>query len=179
MFMQRIITYGFALCLLCSLLPACEKQEKGFYDGQGKRPVYISLNELRDIRNEAPRSIELSGTIFLQDTLLFLLEQRKGIHVFNIKDTLNTINLAFFKIPAITDFVISGHLLYADSWKDLVVIDISDLQQIKEVDRITNIITPTLFPPLYNGIFECVDESKGAVVGWVDALLEDAKCQTF
>ena len=176
--MLRKIACLSALCLLLCLLGSCEKQEREFFNGLGKRPVYVALSELRDIRSEPPQPIQLSGTIFLQDTLLFLLEQRKGIHVFNLRDSLNTINLAFFKIPAITDFVVSGHFLYADSWKDLVVIDISNLNDIRETDRIPDIINPALYPPLYNGIFECVDESKGAVIGWEDATLEDAKCMT-
>ncbi len=160
------------------LLGGCDKEKQNFYTGLGKKPVYASFGDLRDIRNEPPRPIGLSGTIFLQDTLFFLLEQGKGIHVFNIKDSLNTVNLAFFKIPAVTDFVIIGHILYADSWKDLVVIDISNLHQIQETDRIVGAINPSLFPPLYGGIFECVDESKGAVVAWEDAELEGAKCVT-
>ena len=160
------------------ILGSCEKEERNFYDGLGKKPVYVSLSELRDIRNEPPKPIQLSGSIFLQDTLFFILEQRKGIHVFNIRDSLNTVNLAFFKIPAITDFVIAGNFLYADSWKDLVVIDISNLQQIQETDRITNVINPVLYPPLYNGFFECADDSKGAIIDWEDANLENAKCIT-
>lgn len=158
------------------ILFSCEKQERDFYSGMGKKPLYAPLSTLHDIRNEPPQPIGQSGTILLQDTLLFLLEQGKGIHVFNIRDSVNTINLTFFKIPAITDFVISGQVLYADSWKDLVVIDISQLLQIKETDRIPGILNPAQFPPEYRGIFECVDESKGAVVGWEDASLDNVHC---
>lgn len=174
--MYRIFIIPF-FCI--ALLAGCVKEERTFYDGLGKKPVYVTLDELRDIRNEPPRAIQESGTIFLKDTLLFILEQRKGIHVFNLKDTLNTVNLAFFKVPAITDFVVSGSLIYADSWKDLVVIDISNLHQISEKSRIEGVISPALYPPLYDGIFECVDESKGAVIEWKDATLENAKCVTI
>ncbi len=160
-------------------LGSCEKTEPYFPDNYGKKPVYISQDELRDIHNEPPRVIQQSGTIFLQDTLLFVLEQGKGIHVYDIKDSLNTVNLTFFKIPAITDFLIVGHLLYANSWKDLVVINFSDLFHIQETDRLVNVVNPILYPPLYNGIFECVDESKGAVVFWEDAYIENAKCYTI
>lgn len=176
--MLRTLTYLTAMSVLLFFLGSCEKSQKEFYSGFGKRPVYVSLNELHDVRNEAPKPIQVSGTIFLRDTLLFVLEQRKGIHVFNLADSLNTINLAFFKIPAVTDFVVNGDFLYADSWKDLVVIDISNLQQIRETSRISGAISPLLYPLLYNGIFECVDESKGAVVDWEDATLENAKCTT-
>jgi len=177
--MNRLNTLIFPSLLLLCLLGSCTKQDPYFYDGSGKKPVYAPLSTLLDIKNEAPQAIQTSGTIFLRDTLLFILEQRKGIHVFSLADTLNTVNLAFFKIPAITDFTVVGKTIYADSWKDLVVIDISNLNQISEKNRIRDVITPTLYPQLYNGAFECVDESKGAVVDWIDATLIDAKCTTI
>lgn len=176
--MHRTIACLFSCYVLLLSLGSCVQEERSFYSGLGKKPVYVALDELRDIRNEPPSAIQESGTIFLKDTLLFILEQRKGIHVFNLKDSLNTVNLAFFKIPAVTDFVVSGNLVYADSWKDLVVIDISNLQQISEKSRIEGVISPALYPPQYSGFFECVDESKGAVVDWLDTGLDDAKCVT-
>ncbi len=176
--MPKSFTSVLFSLLFAGILSGCIQEEPEFYDGTGKRPVYVSLEDLKDIRSEPPRPIGISGTIFLRDTLLFLLEQRRGIHVYNLKDSLNTVNLVFLKIPAITDFTVSDHYIYADSWKDLVVIDISDLSQIKETGRVKDAITPTLFPPLYNGSFECVDESKGAVIDWEDATLDNARCFT-
>jgi hypothetical protein len=107
-----------------------------------------------------------------------MLEQKRGIHVYSFRDSSNTRPLTFWKIPAVSDFSLSGDRLYADSWRDLVVIDISDLYQIREVGRQANVFDPALFPPLYDGYFECVDESKGAVVGWEDAELKAALCRT-
>ncbi|MBK6947026.1 MAG: hypothetical protein IPH16_02140 [Haliscomenobacter sp.] len=164
--------------ILFLLLSSCEKYDFEGLSGMGKKPVYLPLSELGNIRNLPPQPVELSGTIFLRDTLFFMLEQKKGIHVFNIKDTLNPVSLTFFSIPAIADFTISGNRLYADSWKDLVTVDISDLMRIREFSRKTDVFAPPLFPPLYNGIFECVDPAKGAVVGWADAPLEHVRCQT-
>ena len=53
-------------------MSSCEKEERNFYDGLGKKPVYVPLSELRDIRNEPPQPIQLSGTIFLQHFPQFL-----------------------------------------------------------------------------------------------------------
>jgi len=151
------------------LLTGCKKQDASFYDGMGKRPVYLATSDWQQVGNAAPQPIQQSGTIFLLDTLLFIAEPGLGIHVFSFTDSVHTVNLAFFKIPAITDFTVSGTTLYADSWKDLVAIDISNLQQIRETSRTQNVISPPLYPPLYNGFFECVEESRGAVIGWEDA----------
>ncbi|MBK9338578.1 MAG: hypothetical protein IPM98_19440 [Lewinellaceae bacterium] len=164
--------------LLCGLFASCVKQELDLFSGPGKRPVYVPVSELGAIENLPPQPIAKTGTIFLRDTLLFLLEQKKGIHVFDIRDSLNTVNLTFFQLPAVTDFTIVGNRLYADSWRDLITIDISDLYAIRLVDRKTNVFSPVLYPPLYQGIFECVDESRGAVVDWIDADLVDVRCTT-
>lgn len=167
------------LGLATLLLNSCEKEPFEGYSGIGKRPVYMPVAALDSIFNLPPQPVVQSGTIFLQDSLFFMLEPKKGIHVFNIKDSANTKALTFLKIPAITDFVISDNRLYADSWKDLVVIDISNLFQIKVLDRQADVFSPILYPPLYNGIFECVDPSKGAVIDWEDALLEHVRCTTI
>ena len=172
-------TIVFLPVFLSLLLHGCIREEQDFYDGEGKRPIYLPVSELADIGSEAPEPIVETGTIFLRDTLLFILEQRKGIHVFNLKDSLNTVNMVFLKIPAVTDFTLSGNYIYADSWKDLVTIDVTDLFHIREANRIRDVITPALFPPLYDGIFECADESKGAIIGWEDAVLNNAKCITI
>lgn len=169
---------AFAALLLFSL-NSCEKEERTYYTGTGKQPVYASFSELLDVRNTSPQTIQQSGAIYLQDTLLFILEQRKGIHVFSLRDSTNTVSLTFFKIPAITDFTVNGTLLYADSWKDLLTIDISNLNEIRVASRVIDVITPPLYPPEYDGFFECVDESKGAVVGWREASLKEARCSTF
>lgn len=176
-FPQRL----FVLLLLCSalLLQSCVREEiERFSPGPGKRPVYLPVEALDDIRNLPPQPIEQSGTIFLRDTLFFMLEQKKGIHVFNVRDSANVYALTFFQIPAVTDFTVAGNRLYADSWRDLLTLDIGDLYHIQLLDRQTGVFEPLLFPPLYDGIFECVDESRGAVVGWEDVYLDAPNCMT-
>jgi hypothetical protein len=177
--MTQRTPYILLLFLSLAMLQACVKEGDVSYSGPGKRPIYLSVAELQQIRNLDPKPIQSSGTIFLKDTLLFVMEQGRGIHVFSLKDTANTVNLTFFSIPAISDFTLVGDYLYAASWKDLVVIDILDLRHIAEVNRISNAVEPPLYPLLYDGHFECVDERKGAVVGWEDANLEEAYCNTL
>lgn len=159
---------------------ACEfVRGMDFFTGVGMKPIYVPFSELNDVRNLPPQPIRQSGSIFLRDTLFFMLEQRRGIHLFSIADTLNPVALTFWKIPAVTGFTISGNRLFADSWRDLVTIDISNIYNIRVVDRQANTFEPLLFPPNYNGPFECVDESKGAVAGWEEAQIFEAKCRTI
>jgi len=139
----------------------------------------MALVELDDVKSLSAQIIENTGPIFLLDTLFFMTEVKKGIHVFNVKDSASIKNVAFLKIPAVTDFTISNGFLYADNWTDLLTIDIQDLQNIQLINREKAVFEPLLFPPLYQGIFECVDLSLGAVIEWRNVTLDNAKCQTF
>lgn len=147
--------------------------------GIGMRPIYVDPLELEAIGNLPPQDIENSGSIFLLDTLFFMLEQGKGIHVYGISDPTNAAGITFVKIPAITAFTVSENRIYADSWRDLVTIDISNLLAVEVRSRQLGVFEPLLYPPLYNGIFECVDESLGAVAGWEEADLSTADCVTL
>jgi hypothetical protein len=172
--------FCFFLALLAMLsVTSCEQEPLNIYSGMGKKPVYIPKSELGQITNLAPQPIAQTGTIYLIDTLFLLLEYKRGIHVFSIRDTAMTQSLTFWQVPAITDFSISGSRLYADSWKDLVTIDISNVLTIKEIARAKDSFTPIMYPVLYQGIFECVDESRGVLIGWEDIALEDVDCRTF
>jgi hypothetical protein len=170
--------FAFANMLLALLFSACTRDEAPTFSGFGKKPVYVPISELDNISNLPPQTVQQSGTIFLKDTLFLMLEQRKGIHVFSINDPAEPTALTFLKIPAISDFTVSGNRLYADSWRDLVTIDISNIMAIQSIDRQTNVFSPLLYPLFFNGIFECVDESKGAVVDWINAELPEARCIT-
>lgn len=175
---KQIIRYYFVF-ILFAFLVACVKEPIPLHSGMGKKPIYIPHDELNDIFNLPQQMVNSSGTIFLRDKHFFMLEDRRGIHVYDVSDPSFPNYLTFFNIPAITDYSISGNRLYADSWRDLLTIDISDLFEIKVISRNKNQLKPALFPALYNGIFECVDESRGAIGGWEDANLEEVACRTI
>jgi hypothetical protein len=132
----RIPPLFLFLCGALLLLPSCWKEEAPAWGlVSGKRPVYLPESSLLDIRNLPPQDITNSGTIFLRDTLFFMLENGRGIHVFSVQDPARTYPVTFFKIPAISDFTIAGYRLYADSWRDLLTLDISDILAIRVLQR--------------------------------------------
>ncbi len=168
-----------AILLLGLLSTGCRPESHSPRAGVGMRPIYVDLLELENIENLPPQSIENSGTIVLLDTLFFMLEQGKGIHVYSINDPANAVGITFIKIPAVTAFTVNNNRLYADSWRDLVTIDLRNLLAIQVLSRQRGVFDPLLYPPLFNGIFECVDESKGAVAGWEESNLAAANCRTL
>jgi hypothetical protein len=171
--MQRLL-YFFILLLLFS----CTKKEERGYSGVGLQPVYLTLSEWRELKNLPPQPIEKTGSIVLAGQLFFMAEAKKGIHIFDLEDSTQT-KLTFIQIPALEDFTLFDHYLYAFSWTDLVTIDISDIYQVKEISRQANAYEPAYYPINYSGIFECVDPAKGAVGEWKETQLEDVMCSTF
>lgn len=165
------------LLLLTISIHSCV-QDPLIYDGPGKKPIYLPLTQLGEIYNTAPQPVSNSGPIYYRDSLFFMTELKKGIHVFNVKDTANPIALTFIKIPAVNDFTLSGNKLYADNWTNLVTIDISDINNISVLNTQPNVFQPIYFPTLYRGYFECANEKNGAIVDWIDTELTGAKCQT-
>ncbi len=130
-------------------------------------PVYMNYNAFRSsvVKSEG-RSLTNPGKIYFKDQVLFINESNQGIHVVDNQNPSNPITLAFIEIPGNLDMAIRGNILFADSYIDLVAIDISDPLNPVEVDRIENAF-PNVLPmfdmnyPVYKLDFE-----KGIVVGW-------------
>lgn len=151
------------------------RPEYPFYPVIGLKPVYLSQDSLSVIGNLPPQPINNTGPVFLMDTLFFMVEMRKGIHVINVGDSTNPVALTFIKIPAVTDFTLSGNTLYADNGTNLVTIDISNVYAIQVVYTQTDVFMPILFPNNYSGRFECVDSHKGIVIDW-DTVTLKSRC---
>ncbi len=120
----------FSIFLLVGILIAgcmkdTVKEHYTFY-----RPVYITKESLRaGIKSIQPTAIVQLGKIVVKDAILYLNEIDKGIHVIDITDPANPLNIAFIDIPGCVDLAINGNFLYADCYTDLVTLDISNPQQ--------------------------------------------------
>ncbi len=70
---------------------------------------------------------------------------------------------------------IKDSILFADSFVDLVALNISDIHNITEVGRVDSIFPYSLPPlPQENSLpFENVDATKGIVVGWQTKMVEE------
>ena len=88
---------------------------------------------------ESPQSIENAGKIYYKDDYLFINEVDKGIHVIDNRDHFSPKVVSFIDLPGNKDLAALGNFLYADNYTDLVVLDISDKNNIHEVNRIENV----------------------------------------
>ena len=132
-------------------------------------PVYLSWAGLRSsVRSEAPRRPAVRGKIALRGSLLLLNEPNRGVHVYDNSDPADPRALAFLNIPGNLDLAVRGDVLYADSFTDLIAVDLSALPEIRVVDR-----QPDVFPydPLQTAGDTALwygpgDRDRGVVVGW-------------
>ncbi len=132
-------------------------------------PVYSSYDNFRsDIRPEAPRSICEPGKIHSKGNYLLVNEPNQGIHVIDNSDPASPTNVAFIPIPGNIDMAVRQNTLYADSYTDLVVMDLSDPTQPDLVNRYKDVFPydPYQYTPYEGKYVRDVDPSKGIVVDW-------------
>lgn len=103
-------------------------------------PVFKTLAECREgITVEAPRDLRHPGKIYVLGNLLFINEQKEGIHVLDNTNPASPQKIAFWSIPGNVDMAIRDQKLYADQYLDLLTFDISDLQNPQLLCRTENV----------------------------------------
>jgi len=101
-----------------------------------------TIDELRDsIEILPPKKIDKKAKIYLYKNILLVNEPNLGIHVIDNSDKTNPINKAFISIMGNIDMAVKDNFLYADSFMDMVVFDIKDLDNIYLVKREKNIFS--------------------------------------
>ncbi|MBN1926013.1 MAG: hypothetical protein JW798_09265, partial [Prolixibacteraceae bacterium] len=164
---KHLFFKGIFLIVFPALLALSSCQDESWVTFTANVPVYLSYEDLRSsIKNESTQEVANPGKIYFKDNYIFINEYRKGVHVINNSNPSDPQEVTFLNIPGNVDIAIRGNYLFADSYIDLVVIDISDLQNVQEVDRIENSFEYYL--PEYDTNYELatVDEKKGVVTAW-------------
>jgi hypothetical protein len=153
------------LALLLIVASACT--DKVYETFTANSPVYLSYTDLRSaVKMTAAREMNNPGKIYFKDQYIFINEKMKGVHVYDVTDPKNPQNKGFIEIPGNIDIAIKDNVLYADSYVDLVSIDVSNFAGIKEVGRVQKVFPYTL--PVYDTKYPVakLDETKGVITGW-------------
>jgi hypothetical protein len=146
------------LLLLVSTLWSCNDQCKETRITRRYTPVSIALKELRSsVKTESAHDLVRPGKIYTKDNYLFINEIKTGIHVVDNSDPSNPKFLAFINIPGNGDISVRNNILYADSYTDLVAIDISDPANAKEVSRVENVFRYGQF----DGVYWALNQTNG------------------
>ena len=150
-----------SLTILLTVISACEdtcNSSRTFYSYE---PVFTPLEEIRSaVQLTEPTTVESVGKMYFKDNYLFINEPGKGVHIIDNHDPSTPNNVGFITIPGSFDLAVKGNMLYSDSYIDLVVIDISNLDNIKEVARRENVFSS------YNSYGVYTDPERGVITGW-------------
>lgn len=110
-------------------------------------PVFASLEELRrDLSNTRIAEILNPGKMIRRNRLLFVADIDRGIHIFNPGKNSSREHINFISIPGIRDFLIDEYTLVANSYYDILTIDIQNPETAQLIQR-----EKSAFPiPFYN-----------------------------
>ena len=109
-------------------------------------PVTMSLSELRSsVKVLPPQKTIESGKIYVYDEFVFINDVEKGIHIIDNSVPSAPKKISFLKILGNRDIAVKDQMLFADSYTDLVVFDISDIRKIVEKNRLNNVF-PYYYP---------------------------------
>ena len=151
---------------------------------EGYSPIYSTdVASLKTIKAEPARTTINGGKIYTVGNLLFQVELDSGIHIINYANPASPQKLGFIKSFLCKELTVKNGFIYTNNLSDLVVIDINNPSNIREVGR-----TPDVFPDLASQYppknpnqwervyFECPDAKKGTVVAWKKQTINKPKC---
>jgi hypothetical protein len=173
--------HNYLYFLLLFLFSGCitiGEVEESPKEADGYKPVYASKEQIKSINTLEARILQKPGKIYTYGKYLFIGEAGKGVHIIDNTDTKLPKAISFIEIPYNNDIAIKGNVMYADNYGDLVVFDISNPTNVQLMNRVSNALPQvnTQLPP-EKGFFECVDNSKGMIVGWEKTKLQAPKCR--
>lgn len=123
----------------CLIITACTK-DRGFSTMKIFTPVYKSAAGIRaSLKAAEAQPVVEAGKMFIQGNYIFLNEVNRGIHIIDNTNPSSPVNMAFIDIPGNGDVFVKGNILYADSYADLLAIDISDIKHIQFKSYLHNV----------------------------------------
>ena len=150
--------------------PPCENTSRGCNSSNNATPVYMSYEELRSaVAVEPARELDTIGRVYLYRNFILLNESNQGIHVLDNSDPTAPVNRAFISIPGNTELAIRNNYLHADSYVDLVTIDLNSALTVQEVDREQDVFPFDAYQNIPEGInfsSSDIDPTLGVIVDY-------------
>lgn len=127
-------------------------------------PVYQSFETIRaSVQSEPAQALKQPGKLYFKDQYIFISELGEGIHIINNADPANPINEGFIRIPGTRDLAIKGQVLYADSYVDLLALDISNMEDVQVLSREQDVFP---YGDHHPGLW--ADPDSGIAVDWIE-----------
>lgn len=142
--MKKIYSFLFLFAALS--IVSCDKED----DTDLVRFAVPTVKSLAEIRSSvsvtSAQPTQSNGKIYVAEQYLFYIAQESGVHVFDNSNPASPQNIAFINLAGVHDIAVKGNYLFADNFVDLLVFDISNIQNISLVRTVPNSI---VFFPQY------------------------------
>lgn len=177
---MRVKKY-FQLILVSVILLSCWKFRNHGYGNDnnqtmlkvwGYKPLYATESLAKKILyTPSPQPVISGGNIYAFKNYFFQIEPGLGIHVFENADPSAASRIGFITVKGCSEIAIRNDKLYTNSYDDLVVLDFSDLNNVREYSRLKGVFSEyrygsLLAQPPARGYFECPAYDK-FVTGWI------------
>lgn len=122
---------------------SCQDEINTTHTFRSMVPVYLEMSDVRarTISVEPPQELENPGKIYIYGDYLLINEPTKGIHILDNTNPANPINRNFIPIEGNVDLAVNSNILYADNYVDLLAFDISNLNNIRLVNRVEDVFS--------------------------------------
>lgn len=125
-------------------------------------PIYVTDADFRpEPKLQAARPLKNPGKIYFYANYMLINEEKEGIHIIDNSNIQSPQNIGFINIAGNVDMAIKGDILYADSYMDLLAIDISNISLPRLVKRTQDV---------FQGRF-WRDPQRGWLVGYKSELV--------
>jgi hypothetical protein len=181
--LQRLFLCTLLSLFLLSCLPKYDPDRRPPRKVWGYKPVFSTDTSLLRVMADTARPVKWAGKIYAMNHLILQNELGEGIHVFDNANPAAIRNMGFIRLKGNSEMSIKGSFLYANSFTDLVIVDISNWRYPKEVRRLKNafqqggsVSGSYMFipPPERNVYYECTGFGTGIQTGWEkDSILEN------
>ena len=150
---------------------SCDKNDDADYEFvQVATPQLMSKTAFRSsVEVIAPKTIEEPGKIYVYQDYIFVSDVHSGIHIIDNSDPKSPKAIKFIQIPGNEDISVKDNFLYADSATDLVIFDISDINNVSIIERLEDVFNvynydiPVEAEAVDYGKFDFDDD---IIVGW-------------
>jgi hypothetical protein len=165
------------LFILGTTFLACKDDDNSEYSMQNiATPIVIDKADLRASFNQLevgdPKPIENSGKFYAYGDYIFINDIGAGIHIIDNTNPSAPVKKGFLKVPGSKDMEARDNILYVDSYSDLVLFDLSNINNIKYLKSYENILGNNSYEwPLFTQNvdqvdYDAFDSSSQIVVGW-------------
>jgi hypothetical protein len=167
---MKIAKVLFVLSLFLTMSCSNKDETVETVDYTVGKPIKVSITEIRNsIAVEDPQPTTESGKMYQYEDYVFVNEKNEGVHVIKGLEVEHLQKIKFLRIPGNKGISVRDGFLYADSYFDLVVFDISDIDNIQHVSTLENVF-PNYFYNYIDGAdwfdFAGVDFENEIIIGW-------------